>query len=48
MLPILYLFGGIILSLAIGIETYFVNPRWTWFAGGAMIVVDAAVAGRWS
>jgi hypothetical protein len=38
-LPILYLFGGIILSLAIGIETYFVNPRWTWFAGGAMIVV---------
>ena len=38
-LPFLYLFGGIILSLAIGIETYFVNPRWTWFAGGAMIVV---------
>ena len=38
-LPFLYLFGGIILSLAIGVETYFVNPRWTWFAGGAMIVV---------
>ncbi len=38
-LPFLYLFGGIILSLAIGLETYFVNPRWTWFAGGAMIVV---------
>ena len=40
MLPILYLFGGIILSLAIGIETYFVRTRaGRWFAGGAMIVV---------
>ena len=38
-LPFLYLFGGIVLSLAIGVETYFVNPRWTWFAGGAMVVV---------
>ena len=38
-LPFLYLFGGIILSLAIGVETYFTNPRWTWFAGGAMLVV---------
>ncbi len=38
-LPFLYLFGGIILSIAIGVETYFVNPRWTWFAASAMVVV---------
>jgi hypothetical protein len=38
-LPMLYLFAGLILAIAIGIETYFVNPRWTWFAAGAMLVV---------
>jgi hypothetical protein len=38
-LPILYLLGGIVLSLAIGVETYFTNPRWTWFAASAMVVV---------
>jgi len=38
-LPVLYLIGGIILALAIGVETYFGNPRWTWFAAGAMVIV---------
>ena len=31
--------GGIVLSLAIGVETYFTNPRWTWFAASAMVFV---------
>jgi hypothetical protein len=38
-LPVLYLVGGIVLALAIGVETYFQNPRWTWFAAGAMVVI---------
>jgi hypothetical protein len=38
-LPVLYLIVGVILALAIGVETYFQNPRWTSFAAGAMVAV---------
>ena len=38
-LPLLYLIGAVILALAIGVETYFGNERWPWFAAGAIIAV---------
>jgi len=38
-LPLLYLIGTVILALAIGVETYFQNPRWPRFAAGAIVVV---------
>jgi hypothetical protein len=38
-LPVLYLIGAVILALAIGVETYFQNPRWPRFAAGAIIGV---------
>ena len=54
-LPLLYLIGAVILALAIGVETYFQNPRWPRFAAGAIVgvtilslvlmVADAAAAG---
>jgi len=36
-LPILYLIVALILALAIGVETYFQNARWTEFAAAAVI-----------
>jgi hypothetical protein len=38
-LPLLYLIGAVILALAIGVETYFQNPRWPRFAAGAIVGV---------
>ena len=38
-LPLLYLIGAAILALAIGVETYFQNPRWPRFAAGAIVGV---------
>ena len=38
-LPLLYLIGTVILSLAIGVETYFGNERWPRFAAAAIIAV---------
>jgi hypothetical protein len=38
-LPLLYLIGALILALAIGVETYFQNPRWPRFAAGAIVGV---------
>jgi hypothetical protein len=38
-LPLLYLIGTVILALAIGVETYFQNPRWPRFAAGAIVGV---------
>lgn len=38
-LPLLYLIGTVILALAIGVETYFQNPRWPRFAAGAVVGV---------
>ena len=38
-LPLLYLIAAMILALAIGVETYFGNVRWPWFAGGAIVAV---------
>jgi MFS family permease len=43
-LPVLYLIGAAILSLAIAVETYFGNERWPWFAGGAVIAVTVLAA----
>jgi hypothetical protein len=43
-LPLLYLIGAAILALAIGVETYFGNERWPWFAGGAIIAVTVLSA----
>jgi hypothetical protein len=37
----LYLVAGVVVALAIGVETYFGNPRWTWFAAGAMVAITA-------
>ena len=36
-LPLLYLIAAVILALAIGVETYFENHRWTRFAAGAVV-----------
>ncbi len=36
-LPLLYLIAAVILALAIGVETYFGNDRWTRFAAGAIV-----------
>lgn len=36
-LPVLYLIAAVLVALAIGIETYFQNDRWTWFAAGAVV-----------
>ena len=36
-LPVLYLLAAVVLALAIGVESYFGNPRWTWFAAAAVI-----------
>jgi len=35
--PILYLVGAIILAVLIGVETYFQNDRWPWFAAVAVV-----------
>lgn len=43
-LPLLYLIGAVILALAIGVETYFGNERWPWFAAGAIIAVTVLAA----
>ncbi len=36
-LPLVYLVAAVVLALAIGVETYFQNDRWTRFAAGAVI-----------
>jgi hypothetical protein len=43
-LPLLYLIGAVVLSLAIGVETYFGNERWPRFAAGAIIAVTVLAA----
>jgi hypothetical protein len=40
-LPVLYLIGGIILAVAIGVETYFGNDRWPLIAAGAIVGTTA-------
>ncbi len=39
--PILYLIGAIILAVVIGVETYFQNDRWPWFAAVAVVGATA-------
>ena len=39
--PILYLIGAIVLAVVIGIETYFQNDRWPWFAAVAVVGASA-------
>jgi hypothetical protein len=39
--PILYLVGAIILAVVIGVETYFQNDRWPWFAAVAVVGATA-------
>jgi hypothetical protein len=36
-LPVVYLIAAVILAVAIGVETYFANDRWPWFAAGAVV-----------
>src|SRR5438552_7103116 len=44
-LPILYLFGAVVVAVAIGFETYFQNPRWTWIAAGAVVTATVLAVG---
>jgi hypothetical protein len=42
--PILYLVGGIVLAIAVGIETYFANDQWPRLAAGAVIAASTLAA----
>jgi hypothetical protein len=39
--PLLYFIGALVLALAVGVATYFGDPRWPWFAAAAIVGASA-------